>query len=491
MNQDSYTKDREDLARIIDIGQDGEGIGKALQEDGTTDGFTLFIKDALVGDEVRAKIMKAKKGYAFARLMEVVKPGPGRIQPPCPIARACGGCQIQALSYDRQLAFKQAKVRNDLVRIGGFEADEIDRLMRPIVGMEEPYRFRNKAQVPFSEKNGKVVYGYYAGRTHSVIPMEDCLIGYEGCGRILDTVRSWMETYHVPAYREEDGTGLVRHVLIRNGVRSKEVMVCLVTNGRDLPHREVLVKALTQLPGVVSVVQSINRDRTNVILGREIRTLAGKDSIRDTLRILDVVHTEDGTEFVPRVKEDGGEAAVSFDISPLSFYQVNPKQTEKLYSLALEAADLTGTETVWDVYCGVGTISLFLAGSAGSVFGVEIVERAVEDARRNAEANGIQNVRFVAGKAEEVLPAFVRKQEDSHVDVVVVDPPRKGLDAACIGAILGAAPERIVYVSCDPATLARDLRSFADGGYILKSVQPVDQFGHSIHVETVVLISRA
>ena len=464
---------------IEDIGNEGEGIGKI-------DGYTLFIKDAVIGDVVEAKIMKSKKNYAYAHLEKVVTPSPFRVEPSCPIHKQCGGCQIQAMSYEKQLAFKESKIRNNLIRIGGFAPELIDEVMEPIVGMEEPLRYRNKAQYPIgTDKEGNLVAGFYAGRTHSIIANTDCLLGAQENKEILEVILSYMRQNHVTVYEEASSKGLVRHVLIRKGFTSGELMVCLVINLKGkreksgyLPAQEKLIKSLTKISGMTSISVSINTENTNVIMGKEVHTIWGSDRIRDTIHVRDTLHDFSLTE-----------KGITFSISPLSFYQVNPIQTEKLYSLVLEYAGLTGRETVWDLYCGIGTISLFLAGRAKQVYGVEIVPQAIEDARENAANNGIKNAEFFVGKAEEVLPEKYKK-EGIFADVIVVDPPRKGCDADCLATMLKMQPERIVYVSCDSATLARDLRVLCDGGYEVRRVRGVDQFGMTVHVETVVLLSQ-
>ena len=465
-------KDMELELTIEDMGVDGEGIGKA-------DGVTLFVKDAVLGDVVQVKIMKMKKNYGYARLMEVLEPSPYRVEPKCTYHRQCGGCQIQAVDYAQQLKFKENKVRNNLKRIGGFVVKEADGsgegiTVNPVIGMDEPYFYRNKAQFPIgTDKNRNIVTGFYASRSHNIIPNRKCYLGTEINEKILDIVISFMEEYHIPAYDESTGKGLVRHVLIRLGFTTKEIMVCLVVNGRKLPHVEKLVERLTELEGMTSITLNVNEKNTNVILGEEIISLWGQDYITDYI---------------------GG---IKYQISPLSFYQVNPVQTEKLYGTALEYAGLTGKETVWDLYCGIGTISLFLAQKAKQVYGVEIVPPAIEDAKNNAKINGIENVEFFVGKAEEVLPEFYEKgmleknREDMlHPDVIVVDPPRKGCDEKCLETIVKMKPERVVYVSCDSATLARDLKYLCEQGYEVKKVQPVDMFPHTGHVETVCLLSR-
>ena len=453
---------------IEDIGVGGEGIGKV-------DGYTLFIKDAIIGDVVEAKIVKAKKNYGYARLMNIVTPSENRVEKPaCPMARRCGGCQIQEMKYGAQLAFKEGKVRGNLERIGEVPTELLDKVMQPIVGMEEPFHYRNKAQFPIgTDKEGHIITGFYAGRTHSIIPNTDCALGVAVNQKILEIILHFMENNHISAYDEEKHKGLVRHVLIRYGFKTDEIMVCLVMNGEKLPHAEKLVDKLCKIPGMTSITISVNKAKTNVIMGNEIKLLWGQTYI---------------TDYIGNVK---------YQISPLSFYQVNPVQTEKLYGLALDYADLNGNETVWDLYCGIGTISLFLAGKAKKVCGVEIIPQAIDDARENAKRNHIENAEFFVGKAEEVLPEFYKKatteassDEMLHPDVIVVDPPRKGCDDACLNTMLRMQPERIVYVSCDSATLARDLKILCDGGYEIRKVRGVDQFGMTVHVETVVLLSK-
>ena len=440
---------------IEDCGIDGEGIGKA-------DGFTVFVKDAVIGDTVTAKIIKAKKNYGYGRLMEVLKPSPYRVEPKCEFARQCGGCQLQALSYDQQLVFKTNKVKGHLERIGGFT----DIPMEPIIGMDELFHYRNKAQFPVGRnKEGKIVTGFYAGRTHNIIENRDCALGVAENKEVLDRVIAHMEKYGIEPYNEATGKGLVRHVLIRYGYFTKEVMVCLILNGNKIPKEEQLVKSLCEIPGMTSITINVNKKHSNVILGEEIRLLWGQEYITD--RIGDI----------------------SYQISPLSFYQVNPMQTQKLYAKALEYADLHGQETVWDLYCGIGTISLFLAQKAKFVRGVEIVPAAIENAKENAKLNGLENTEFFVGKAEEVLPREYKKN-GVYADVIVVDPPRKGCDETLLETMIEMNPERIVYVSCDSATLARDLKYLCERGYELRKVCPVDQFGMTVHVETVVLLSQ-
>ena len=442
-------------ATIEDIGHDGAGVGKV-------DGYTLFIKDAIIGDLVEAKIIKAKKHYGYARLMKVLKASEFRVDPKCSFARQCGGCQIQELDYRQQLIYKEKKILENLQRIGGFT--EVP--MEPIMGMAKPYYYRNKAQFPIGvDKDGNIITGFYAGRTHDIINNRKCFLGVEVNETILTKVIDYMEANKVKAYDEKGGRGLVRHVLIRYGFATKEIMVCLVINGKNIPNPGALVESLRAIEGMTSICLNINKRRDNVILGSEVEVLWGQEYITDRI---------------------GG---ISYQISPLSFYQVNPVQTEKLYQMALEYAGLSGGETVWDLYCGIGTISLFLAQKAKRVYGVEIVPAAIADAKKNAEINEIANAEFFVGKAEDILPEKYEK-ENIYADVIVVDPPRKGCDEALLETMMQMQPKRIVYVSCDSATLARDLKYLCANGYELKKVRGVDQFCHSVHVEVACLLIR-
>lgn len=502
-----YKKNDLVTVTIEDIGNEGEGIGKV-------EGFTLFIKDAVIGDTVEAKIMKSKKHYAYARLEKVIKPSPFRVEPKCAYHRQCGGCQIQALSYEKQLEFKEQKIRNNLIRIGGFAPEYVDERMEPIVGMEQPYHYRNKAQYPVGcDKEGNVITGFYAGRTHSIISNTNCYLGVAENEKILNLILEHMKENGISAYDETTGEGLVRHILIRTGFTGGEIMVCFIINKKMtkvsskksikgdatnqnnewIPGQGELLAKLAEIKGMTSVSVSINTEKTNVIMGKEIHIIWGSPTITDTIHVRDM--QQEGYPFTGHT--------LTFKISPLSFYQVNPVQTEKLYSLALEYAGLTGEETVWDLYCGIGTISLFLADKAKQVYGVEIVPQAIQDAKENALRNGITNAEFFVGKAEEVLPKFYeelsRKEKTAdkdasvdmlHPDVIVVDPPRKGCDEVCLSTMLQMQPKRIVYVSCDSATLARDLKILCDGGYEVKRIRGVDQFAQTVHVETVVGLVR-
>lgn len=454
-----YEKNQMIQVEITDMGTEGEGIGKI-------DGYTFFIKDAVIGDLVEAKLMKVKKNYAYARLEKVVSPSSFRVEPKCQFARSCGGCQLQAMNYREQLSFKNRKVKNNMMRIGGFSEEQLDFVMEEPVGMEEPFYYRNKAQFPFGyDKEGNIITGFYAGRTHSIIANTDCALGVKENQEILEIILEFMRKEHVSAYREETGEGLIRHVLIRKGFSTGQIMVCLVINGNKIPAVDKLIEKLGQISGMTSISMSINKERTNVIMGTDIRLLWGKERIEDTI----------------------GELV--FTISPLSFFQVNPVQTERIYKQALEYADLQGSETVWDLYCGIGTISLFLAQRAKQVYGVEVIPQAIEDAVENAARNGIRNAQFFVGKAEEVLPQKY-EQEGIYADVIVVDPPRKGCDEECLKTMVQMQPKRIVYVSCDSATLARDAKYLCQNGYEIKKVRAFDNFSQSVHVETVVALQK-
>ena len=477
-------KNQELNLTIEDLGNDGEGIGRV-------DGYTLFVKDALVGDVVRVRVMKTKKRYGYARLLSVLEPSPWRVEPRCPVARQCGGCQLQHCSYEKQLEWKSKKVADCITRIGGIpvvtdiaEAAVVPEenamtgekpvVMEPILRMEEPFHYRNKAQYPVGyDKEGNLVAGFYAGRTHSIIPCMHCAIQHPCNEKILKTILDFMKEYHISAYQEEEHTGLVRHILTRVGKSTGEVMICLVINGNTLPCQEILVEGLQNAFAeekeltLKSISLCPNTQKTNRILGDRVQVVFGQAYIED---------------FIGNIR---------FQISPLSFYQVNPEQTVKLYETALEYADLQGGEVVWDLYCGIGTISLFLAQKAAKVCGVEIVPQAIEDARKNAALNGFTNTEFFLGAAEDVVPEQYEKSGGAlRADVVTLDPPRKGCDEKLLRTVVQMAPKRIVYVSCDPATLARDLKYLCGEGYELKRVRACDMFGNSGHVETVCLLSR-
>ena len=468
--------------RIEDISKDGEGIGRA-------DGFALFVKDTVPGDLVEAGIVKMKKNYGFARMIRVLEPSPDRIQAPCPVARQCGGCRLQMMRYDKQLELKGNMVRNALQHIGGFSilpADGTEQksqepgevLLYPAVPSDPVFRYRNKAVVPVgTDKEGHPVAGFYAGHTHSIIPCEDCLLGPEENSRIIRSILAWMEKEKVPAYREKDGSGLIRHIFLRKSRENGRFQLCLIINGKRVPAVSSLRTALDRIetpagePLICGACYSVNTRNTNVIFGGTPVTLWGDPVLDDVLR------------------SAGSGFSVRYRISPMSFYQVNPNIAEKMYEEVLTLAGLTGRETVFDLYCGTGTISLFLASKAARVIGVEIVPEAVRNAEENARINKCANVRFLEGRAEEVIPALIEK-EKVHADVVVVDPPRKGCAESLLQTILSMNPDRIVYVSCDPATLARDLKILCAEKYQLKSARPYDQFSMGMHVETVCLLTH-
>ena len=449
-------KNQEFTVSIEDMSEDGAGIGKL-------DGYIWFIKDAVIGDVVRARAMKMKKNYGFARLMEILTPSAARVEPRCPVARQCGGCQLQAMSYEEQLKFKERKVKNHLLRIGKFREDEIHML--PIMGMEEPWRYRNKAQFPFGmDKNGNIVAGFYAGRTHDIIECEDCLLGVEENKDILDIIKGFMRDHNIRPYDETAHKGLVRHALIRKGFHSGELMVCLVINGKDIPLKEQLVEELCRIKGMTSISYSINQEKTNVIMGKEIVNLYGPGYITDNI------------------------GNVTYQISPLSFYQVNPVQTEILYNTAIEYAGLKGKETIIDAYCGIGTISLIAAKHVKKVIGVELNKDAVKDAKINAKENHITNAEFRQGDAGEFMVKMA--ENDQKADVVFMDPPRAGSDVKFLSSVVKLNPKKVVYISCGPDTLARDLKYLTKHGYQVKRIQPVDMFPFCNHCETVVLLER-
>ncbi|MBR3645056.1 MAG: 23S rRNA (uracil(1939)-C(5))-methyltransferase RlmD [Lachnospiraceae bacterium] len=459
-----YSKNQELELLIEDLGSSGEGIGKI-------DGFTIFVKDTVIGDKVKVGLTKVKKNYAFARLIEVIEPSSKRVTPVCSAAKQCGGCQLQFMNYEEQLRFKQNKVLNNINRIGGIEDFE----MKPIIGMDEPFHYRNKAQFPVGiDRDGNIVSGFYAGRTHSIINRDTCdlgikLHGVDVNGQVIEIVKNHMREYNIPAYDESTGKGVVRHVLIRIGLKTDQIMVCVVVNAKNLPYVEKLAENLKKIDGMTSISVNINKEKSNVILGQKVINIYGEGYIEDYI------------------------GDVKFRISPLSFFQVNPIQTEKLYGKALEYAGLTGKETVWDLYCGIGSISLFLAQRAKKVIGVEIVAPAIEDARVNAQINNIDNAEFIVGAAEDVVPRYFeehKNEPECTPDVIVVDPPRKGCDEKLLSTVVEMSPKRIVYVSCDSATLARDLKWLGENGYKLVEATPCDMFPQTVHVETVVLLSK-
>ncbi|WP_064094391.1 23S rRNA (uracil(1939)-C(5))-methyltransferase RlmD [Rossellomorea aquimaris] len=441
-----------DDAAFVDLTHDGNGVTKV-------DGYPLFVPNALPGEVGKVKVVKTSKGYGFGRLVERTKESSFRQEPPCPIYHECGGCQIQHMSYEGQLEAKEKNVRDVMQRIGKLHDLQVHR----VLGMDDPWRYRNKAQVPVGEKNGRFVAGFYQKRSHEIIDMDKCIIQYEKNDEVIQHVKDICEKLEVRPYDETKHKGVLRHIMTRTAYTTGEVMVVLVTRTPELPHKSKIVEELVQrIEGLKSIIHNVNSKRTNIIMGDSTHVLWGEEVIHD---------------FIGDVK---------FAISARSFYQVNPEQTKVLYDKALEYADLHGEETVIDAYCGIGTISLFLAQKAKKVYGVEIVPQAIEDAKKNAILNGMDNVEFKAGPAEVVIPDWYK--EGIHADVLVVDPPRKGCDEALLNTILEMKPKKVVYVSCNPATLARDLRILEDGGYKTTEVQPVDMFPQTMHCEAVAKI---
>ncbi|MCR1971052.1 23S rRNA (uracil(1939)-C(5))-methyltransferase RlmD [Clostridium cochlearium] len=438
---------------ITGMGTKGEGIGKI-------DNFTIFIPGAILGEEVEVNIIKVNKNYAVGKLLNIIIASEERVKPICDIYTRCGGCQLQHMSYKEQLNFKRQKVKDALLRLGGIDVE-----VEPVLGIKNPYRYRNKVQLPIGKENEKVSIGFYAPRSHNIIDLKTCLIQDEKADDIIKILREWIEKFNVPIYNEKEHKGNLRHIMVRTAFKTGEVMVVLVTKDKNLPHKEELInKLIENLQGVVSIIQNINSQKTNVVLGKESIVLWGKDKIIDYI------------------------ANFKFAITPLSFFQVNPIQTEVLYNKALEYADLKGNEVVFDAYCGTGTISLFLSQKAKKVYGVEIVAEAIESAKLNAKENNVDNVDFIVGESEQVIPELIEK--GIKADVVVVDPPRKGCEKSLLEAMANMSPEKIVYVSCDPATLARDLGVLEKLGYKTIRVQPVDMFSNTYHVENVVLLEK-
>lgn len=439
---------------ITGLGSSGEGVGKA-------DGFTVFVHGALPGEKVSVKLFQVKKSYASGRILNILEESPQRVKPQCVFYEKCGGCQLQHLNYEGQLAVKRQQVKDAIERIGHITGCEV----LPVLGMENPWHYRNKMQFPAAKTEGKIQIGCYAALTHNVINIDDCLIQKQANNKIMQVVRQWMQQFNISAYDETTGKGVVRHVMGRAGAKTGEVMAVIVTSCYDIPHAGELVTMLkTEVDGLKSIVQNINKKRTNIIMGAKNRVLYGKSTIKDRLGNL------------------------KFNISPLSFFQVNSAQTEKLYATALNFAALSGKETVIDCYCGTGTISLYLAQKARKVYGIEIVEPAIKDANENAKANNIANAEFICGDAAVEMPALLKS--GVKPDIVLLDPPRAGCDKKVLAAIAGVKPEKIVYVSCNPASLARDMAFLTENGYKAVKAQPVDMFPMTVHIETVVLLSK-
>ena len=451
-------KNKEYILDIVSQGYEGEGIAKF------NDTFPIFIEGALKGERVNVRIVKSKKSFAYGKLLEVIEPSLERCEAKCSIHKRCGGCKLQYSTYKEQLNFKFERVKDCITKIGKLD----ESIVQFPLGMDEPWRYRNKVQLPIGMVNGELKIGFFAPRSHEIIDMETCLIQDEIADKVVGITRTWIKKNNIKPYNIDgkyDETGILRHIMIRRGFTTNEVMVVLVTNGSKLPNKDEFISLITEnIPGIKSIVQNINSKPTNVILGQECITLWGESTISDYI----------------------GE--FKFNISPLSFFQVNPVQTEVLYNKALEYAGLTGDETVFDAYCGTGTITLFLSQKAKKVYGVEIIPQAIENANINAKENNVNNVEFFVGESEVVIPDLINK--GIKADVVVVDPPRKGCDVKLLNAITNIDAKKIVYVSCDPSTLARDLAILEGNGYKTVRVQPVDMFPHTAHIETCVLLQR-
>ncbi|XZH20292.1 23S rRNA (uracil(1939)-C(5))-methyltransferase RlmD [Clostridium perfringens] len=451
-------KNKEYIFDIISQGYEGEGIAKIDNK------YPIFIEGALKGEKVKVRIVKVNKNFAYGKLIEVLEPSEERVNPPCAIYKRCGGCKLQHASYKAQLDFKWDRVKDCVSKIGKLDPT----IVKYPLGMENPWRYRNKVQLPIGLINGEVKIGFFAPRSHDIIDMESCLIQDEIGDKVVKLTREWIEKFNIRPYNvdgEYDEKGIVRHIMIRRGFTTNEVMIVLVTNGEKLPHKEEFVDLMVKnIPGIKSVIQNINSKKTNVILGLESKTLWGEDTISDYI------------------------GDFRFNISPLSFFQVNPIQTEVLYGKALEYANLTGNEEVFDAYCGTGTITLFLSQKAKKVYGVEIIPQAIDNAWINAKENKVENVEFFVGESEVVIPDLINK--GVKADVVVVDPPRKGCDKKLLDAITNIDAKKIVYVSCDPSTLGRDLQVLEENGYKTLEVQPVDMFPNTAHIENVALLIK-
>ncbi|URZ17924.1 23S rRNA (uracil(1939)-C(5))-methyltransferase RlmD [Clostridium felsineum] len=441
---------------IDDFGNMGEGIGKV-------DNFTVFVKGAVKGEKVKAKIIKVNKNFAIGKLIDVIEKSEDRAEPVCSIYNKCGGCQLQHLKYEKQLEFKKNKVTECLRRIAKVDLSTVK--INETIGMETPNYYRNKVQLPVGEVNGEVKIGFYRERSHDIIEVDKCFIQDDTANEIMLVVKKWIKDFNIEAYNEALGKGVLRHIMIRKAFKTGQIMLVLVTNTEKLPQKKELIHRITtEIKGIKGIIQNINNKKTNVVLGQREITLWGENIIEDYI----------------------GE--FKFNVSSKSFFQVNPVQTEKLYETVLRFAGLTGNEVVFDAYCGTGTISLFLSQKANKVYGVEMVPEAIENAKINAQQNGVGNAEFIVGKAEEEIPKLIEK--GIKPEIVVVDPPRKGCEKALLESIAGGEPRTIVYVSCDPATLSRDLGILNELGYEVKEVQPVDMFPETGHVETVVLLQR-
>lgn len=441
--------------QITSLGSSGEGVGKY-------EGFTIFAPGALPGELVQVQVNTVKKSYGIGRVQKILETSNERVKPACPVYKECGGCQLQHLSYKGQLAVKRQQVIDALERIGHCK----NLTVEPTIGGEDPWHYRNKMQVPVAQGfKGQLNIGCFAQQTHKVINVDNCLIQNEINNQIAQVVRKWMKQYKIPALQEDKRTGMVRHIMGRVGVHTGEVMAVIITNQAMVPHLKELAKMLKEeIKGFTTLVQNINTRHTNVIMGPENRVIYGPGFIKDKL------------------------GDFTFNISPHSFFQVNTKQAEVLYAKALEFAQLTGKENVIDVYCGTGTITMFLAQKAKNALGIEIVPEAIRDAKENAKNNKVTNAKFICDDAAKALPALVA--DGVRPDVIVLDPPRAGCEGKVLDAIAEVKPKRVVYVSCNPASLARDVAILRDKGYDLKKVQPVDLFSATHHIENVCLLEK-
>ena len=441
--------------KITSATAEGSGVGK------TEDNIVVFVPMTAIGDEIEARILKVKKTYAFGKIEKIITPSSARISPDCPNFSKCGGCVWRHISYDEELKIKSQKVRDAVERIGGISTE-----FRPIIGSDRVNRYRNKAQFPFGkDKEGGAVIGFYAFHSHRIIDCDDCALQPEIFKTVMDVTRDFIERTNTDIYDESTGKGRLRHLYIRLGEVTNELMVCYVVNGNGLKQEDMLVKMLREsLPNLKTVVFNSNREKTNVILGNKNRVAYGKGYITDVL------------------------CRLKFKISPFSFWQVNRAQAEKLYSKAKEYAKLSGDEVLLDLYCGTGTIGLTMAQDCKQLVGVEIVEDAVNDAKANAEANEINNARFICADAPTAAEQL--RKEGTAPDVVILDPPRKGCGEELVKTIRKMNPKRVVYVSCDPATLARDLKYFSENGYITHEVTPCDMFPRTAHCESVALLTK-
>ena len=446
-------KDKEYIVDIVDIGDKGVGIGKY-------NGFTVFVEGGLIDEKVKVEINKSKKNYAVGDLIEIIEKSKFRTERKSDL-KECGGCQVQELDYKKQLELKTNEVKQVINRIGKLE----NVVVYDTIGMDNPYRYRNKAQFPIKKDENRVNIGFYKKKSHEVIDTQKCIIQDDVNDKIIEILRKYIQKNNISVYDEISHTGVLRHLVTKVGFKTREVMIVLVINGQNLYNIDSLVEDFkSEIEGFKTLVLNINTKKTNVILGLENKVIYGNGKINDYIDDL------------------------IFEISPLSFFQVNPVQTEVLYNKALEYANLSKNDTVFDIYCGIGTISLFLARKASKVYGIEIIEDAIKDAKINASINKLENVDFYVGKAEEVVPNMYK--EGKKANVVVVDPPRKGCDEKVLDTIVSMKPEKVVYVSCNPSTLARDLAYLDERGYICEEIQPVDMFPHTMHVECVAKIVK-